>query len=202
MIKGDIFPSTWINDKPPLYVDSNDGLRKDDKIFTIEERKEVYDIPVENMPNSFEYWKDYSYSGVGTYFEGDGSKYDGQIVNGLKNGNGIIFYPNGATYEGGWRDDKFSGMGTFTWPDRSRYVGWHEYGQKNGFGKMFYANGDVYEGYWRYDRRSGKGTMHYINGYKYYGDWVNDVRHGYGVDYYPDGQIYTQGPYQYGNFVG
>jgi len=44
--------------------------------------------------------------------------------------------------------------------------------------------------------------MHFIDGFKYYGDWVNDVRHGYGVDYYPDGQIYTQGPYQYGNFVG
>lgn len=134
------------------------NFAKDD---VIKERKEIYDIPVENLPNSFEsipydnddqdqeYWKDYSYSGVGTYFEGDGSKYDGQIVNGLKNGFGRIFYADGATYEGGWRDDNFSGMGTFTWPDRSSYVGWHEYGQKNGFGKMFYPNGDVYEGYSR-----------------------------------------------------
>jgi hypothetical protein len=180
----------------------------------IKERKEIYDIPVENKPNSFEnipynngnqnqeYWKDYSYSGEGTYFDRDGSKYDGQIVNGLKNGFGRILYPNGGTYEGSWRHGIFSGMGTSTWPDGLKYVGWHDYDQRNGYGKMFYPNGDVYEGYWRYGQKYGKGTMHYIDGYKYYGDWVNDLRHGYGVEYYTDGQIFAQGPYYYGNFVG
>ena len=31
--------------------------------------------------------------------------YDGDFVNGMRNGQGVFYYANGARYEGGWKDN-------------------------------------------------------------------------------------------------
>ena len=60
----------------------------------------------------------------------NGDSYEGDWVNGKRDGKGKMIYANGDAYEGDW---------------------------VNGKGKMIYANGDSYEGDWLNDKRDGKG---------------------------------------------
>ena len=43
----------------------------------------------------------------------DGSKYIGQVVNGLPEGKGTWYGDDGDRYEGEWRNDKFEGKGIY-----------------------------------------------------------------------------------------
>ncbi len=67
----------------------------------------------------------YCAGGLGQYAYGDGSRYEGEFLNGLPHGQGICFYANGDKYTGDWYKHK-----------------------PNGEGKMEYASGDILEGKW------------------------------------------------------
>ena len=41
------------------------------------------------------------------YNNGNRLRYVGQVVNGLPEGKGIVYYPNGERYEGDWRNNKY-----------------------------------------------------------------------------------------------
>ena len=53
----------------------------------------------------------------------DGTKYEGEMIKGAKDGRGVQIYENGARYDGGWKNDK-----------------------NHGFGRLINALGDVYLG--------------------------------------------------------
>lgn len=44
-----------------------------------------------------------------TYANGD--RYEGEMINGVREGKGIYFYHNGDKYEGWWQGNKKNGMG-------------------------------------------------------------------------------------------
>ncbi len=73
-------------------------------------------------------------SGLGKYTYGNGSRYEGEFLNGLPHGQGICFYANGDKYTGEW----------------FRH-------QPNGTGKMEYNNGDILDGTW-YNGQFRKGN--------------------------------------------
>ena len=67
----------------------------------------------------------------------------GEIINGLKNGKGILYYNKNndkerKIYEEDWKNDKKEGKGIIYWND-----------------------GDRYEGDWKNDKREGKGIMYW-----------------------------------------
>ena len=78
-------------------------------------------------------------------------KYVGQIVNGLIEGKGTMFWDDGDRYEGDWKNGKMEGKGIY-----------------------YCNNGDRYEGDWKNDLKEGKGIMFYTNGNKVEGIWKND----------------------------
>jgi hypothetical protein len=41
----------------------------------------------------------------------DGGKYEGELIDGIKNGKGTYYAFNGDKYEGEWKDDKADGNG-------------------------------------------------------------------------------------------
>lgn len=84
--------------------------------------------------------------------------YEGQWVDGLREGEGTQYYKLGETYNGEWEADV-----------------------KHGAGRMEYRSGDVYEGEWRDDHRHGVGTMFYAKGDVFVGSWMNDVKEGIGA---------------------
>ncbi len=68
---------------------------------------------------------EYCASGIGQYTYANGSRYEGEFLNGLPHGQGICFYANGDKYSGDWYQHK-----------------------PNGTGKMEYQSGDILDGKW------------------------------------------------------
>ena len=50
-------------------------------------------------------------------------KYVGQVVNGLKEGKGIMYFNDGHYYEGDWKNDKEEGKGIEYYEEYERYEG-------------------------------------------------------------------------------
>jgi hypothetical protein len=72
----------------------------------------------------------------------DGSKYVGEVFNGLLHGQGTLTFPSGEKYVGEWKDGKKHGQGTFTYPDGRKYVGeWKDNNQWSG--TMYNADGSI-----------------------------------------------------------
>ncbi|RLN27465.1 hypothetical protein BBJ28_00019367 [Nothophytophthora sp. Chile5] len=68
-------------------------------------------------------------SGLSTAPSREKNWYEGEFRDGLRDGNGVFFYANGARYEGEWRANV-----------------------KDGYGLFFYENGRVFVGLFRQDR--------------------------------------------------
>lgn len=43
--------------------------------------------------------------------------YEGDLVNGKKHGNGILYSRDGSRYEGTWKDNKPNGIGVYVYSD-------------------------------------------------------------------------------------
>ena len=73
----------------------------------------------------------------------DGSRYVGQVVNGLREGKGIYYYHNGDRYEGDFRNDKREGKGIYYYHNGDREMG--DYYNDKPIGKhvMLTKNGEV-----------------------------------------------------------
>lgn len=127
------------------------------------------------------------FHGFGTYISSRGDRYEGNWVDGRKNGQGTQEWASGDKYIGTWSDNRPYGKGEYTYANGERYVGDFVRGKRNGIGEQTYANGNVYDGHWRGDRRAGKGVMKYANGVVFEGTWKNSLRHGRGVLTYPNG---------------
>jgi len=51
------------------------------------------------------------------------AQYDGEWVDDVKEGYGVLTYVNGERYEGYWKADKAHGKGTLTYSTGDRYIG-------------------------------------------------------------------------------
>jgi hypothetical protein len=122
------------------------------------------------------------------------SVYEGNFLNGEKNGKGTQVFSSGARFEGNFLNDKKSGKGTYTFEDGSKYIGDFLDGKLNGNGILYYANGlKEYEGYWLNGYYNGKGKSYdKDNGrLNYDGDWLNGKAHGKGTLIKSDGTTLT-----------
>lgn len=110
--------------------------------------------------------------GYGVFVNPTFEKYEGEFVNGSKNGQGSQYYPDGKLkYKGNFQNDVRSGLGTY-----------------------FYRNGDRYVGLFQENNPNGKGTYYFSDGDRFVGSFRNGKRHGYGILYSADG---TQEPGHY-----
>ena len=71
-----------------------------------------------------------------TYLNND--YYRGPLKNGLPNGKGIRYYPNGnIRYEGDFVVGKAKGQGKYTWENGNYYIGQWLNDKKHGKGKKY-----------------------------------------------------------------
>ena len=112
-----------------------------------------------------------------------------------------IYFSNGSIYIGQWKNGLKEGYGVLAWPDGSRYEGSFLNDKANGVGKLTHAEGDIYEGHWSDDKANGQGTYLYADGRIYKGNWSNDKQHGRGIEIWPDGVKY-QGEFSEGKKHG
>ncbi len=123
----------------------------------------------------------------------DGSVYEGEIVNAMRNGKGKITYKNGDTYEGTFIEDKMNGTFTVHYANGDSYIGPIVNNVRDGYGTISYKvkNGyDIYEGFFSGDKKNGKGIMTYADGNIYDGEFENDLKSGNGVLTYAEGDVF------------
>ena len=99
----------------------------------------------------------------GTFLWNNGSKYQGQFLNGVFHGKGVYSWANNKTYNGNWANGKMNGKGKFSYPDGSYYEGEFINGKKCGFGLYKWENDKYYEGKWKNDKQNGFGIYHEKN---------------------------------------
>ena len=69
--------------------------------------------------------------------------WDGEIENGVPNGQGTSHVPSGATFVGTYKDGKRH-EGTFTWADGDKYIGNYK-DNKRWNGTRYYKEGNIIE---------------------------------------------------------
>lgn len=80
-------------------------------------------------------------------------------------------YDNESVYTGYVRnkDDLREGPGIITWPDNTRYEGEWRNDKAEGKGRLYHADGDVYTGDWKQDKTDGMGVYVHADGTRYEG---------------------------------
>lgn len=115
-----------------------------------------------------------------------GSTYVGQVnADDKPHGKGKKTWPDSCVYDGDWVNGVREGKGTLeehgegicTWPDgrKGKYEGGWEEGKEHGIGTMSYSDGSTYVGEWQRGTRWGKGVQTAGDGTVVYdGIWVCD----------------------------
>ncbi|CAD8155399.1 unnamed protein product [Paramecium octaurelia] len=140
----------------------------------------------------------------------NGSKYEGEKKNGVREGYGIfLFQDNGGVYKGQWHDNKMHGIGTLFYASgKPAYEGqwFHDKFQGKGtlyneepqrlFGEFDYGDFDQVGEYWTQyigqfndDNKEGQGTLYLSNGEKFEGTFLQDLISGFGSYVKANGQV-------------
>ena len=126
----------------------------------------------------------------GIFLSNNGDYYDGEFVNGKREGEGKLIYANGNHYEGTFLGGLPNGRGKLIQTDNDIYEGEWKNGKINGQGIRLHNNGDKYVGNHLNDVRSGKGLYLFVNGDSYNGNWVSGKANGKGILKFRNGDIY------------
>ena len=79
-----------------------------------------------------------------TFYDGIGSKYSGELLNGRPHGKGTYTFANGNIYEGDFVNGQFNGDGKMIFPGYGKFVSKYENGRAVG-GQFFFEDGLEYE---------------------------------------------------------
>jgi hypothetical protein len=137
-----------------------------------------------NFPNGDFYYgplKNGLPDGIGTRYKPDGRiRYQGGFVNGCSQGKGKLIWDNGEYYDGDYVNNKRHGKGKVFYRDgKIKYDGDFANDKFDGYGKYIWENGEYYIGQWSNGLRHGKGAMYLGNGYlNYQGNFINDKYQG------------------------
>ena len=108
-------------------------------------------------------------------------KYNGELVNGKKEGKGIMKYRNGDFYDGYWKNDLREGKGTLIKKKGDKYYGIWKNDKLEENVEIKFSNGDEYYGNLKYEKKFGKGKYIYKDlDIIYIGNWENDKKNGFG----------------------
>lgn len=141
-------------------------------------REFEYEFPATKAKYSGE-WEVGKPHGQGIFYFPDGASYAGFWVKGKMEGKGKIQYKSGDFYEGDWKNDLPDGYGKLV-TGKTVYEGAWARGRKHGHGQIKWPNGDYYDGEWKEDAMEGAGAWVGAE-YRYDGEFVNNIFHGKGT---------------------
>jgi hypothetical protein len=141
----------------------------------------------------------------------EGNVYKGGILNGKRNGEGILLYADTEdVYKGDFEhglphgSGKYIRKGSLDGGADGVFEGLWNHGVlsavKKGKAKIVLENGDVYEGGFNHWKRHGQGKLNQYNGAVYKGQWQAGLRNGRGKQSYPDGYVF-EGQFKDGKSV-
>ena len=125
------------------------------------------------------------------YFKwNNGDVFEGQMLDGKRNGKGRMTWASGQTYDGDWRDDVAVGEGALVFVNGDRYQGQVKDGTPEGRGRKHFANGDSYEGNFVNGIADGEGIHTQKDGSRYTGQFKAGIKSGRGKYAWASGQSY------------
>ncbi|XP_062280837.1 ankyrin repeat and MYND domain-containing protein 1 [Scomber scombrus] len=138
--------------------------------------------------------------GVGVQEWPDGSKYEGEFVNGFKHGRGRYTWKNGEYYEGSFYKDYRHGDGVYCWPTGHRFIGKFYLNRKEGYGRQLFPDGATFQGLYHADQRFGPGVVSYPDGCQDVGLWLGkrllklctSVEEGFSLKSFPEYAAYME----------
>ncbi|TWE10726.1 hypothetical protein FB481_101215 [Pseudomonas sp. AG1028] len=110
----------------------------------------------------------------------DGSRYQGDVVDGLLQGKGRLDYPDGSRYVGHFVDGQRQGAGEWQGANGEHYVGEFAAGRYDGQGTLKKADGSHYSGGFRQGQFEGEGVLEEA-GQTYRGQFRAGRFHGFGI---------------------
>lgn len=120
----------------------------------------------------------------------NGSKYEGETVDGKPVGQGKLRFMNGVEYTGTFAEGKFHGKGLQKMMNNNVYEGHFLFGKMTGRGSYTQANGTIYNGEFLDGKKHGKGILTEKKGTLYKGKFLHDSKNGYGEQFFNDGDSY------------
>jgi len=125
--------------------------------------------------------------------EDSDATYEGEWLNGKKDGYGRQLWKCGDTYNGQWKNNCQSGWGKNTWADGSFFIGQYCNDLKHGIGEYVWEDGTMYIGEWKDNLIHGIGRYRWPDGRQYTGEWRLGLMQGYGVFEYLGQKRYEGG---------
>jgi hypothetical protein len=116
--------------------------------------------------------------------------YEGEWINGKRDGYGRLRWNDGSLYTGYFLNDKACGFGKLLHADGDIYLGYWDDDRAHGMGKYFNNRGASYEGFWALDKQNGYGNETWPKGSNFEGEYVDGAKHGFGVLLLEDNACY------------
>lgn len=119
-----------------------------------------------------------SETGTGVEVFANGDRYEGDMVDGVRDGVGVYTWANAleGTYAGEFVDGAIAGLGVKRWADGAAYYGSRSREAREGYGVFAYADGGGYEGEWAMGAPDGHGVVWTPEGtVKSQGVWAANV---------------------------
>jgi hypothetical protein len=130
----------------------------------------------------------------------DGAIYEGDMLNGVIEGQGRMLWNSGDRYEGSFKNGLAHGQGRFEGVDGTWYEGAYSEGAITGVGTMYYSEEQQYTGEMKFARMHGKGVLKSY-GTLYDGEFLENKFHGEGKYMDDQGNTYT-GEFEGNKFHG
>ena len=140
----------------------------------------------------------------GKRWNGIGYDIDGFKQFEIKNGNGFVKeynYEGNIIYEGQYINGVRNGKGKeYNYKGGIRYIGEYLNGKREGRGKEYYLNGNLEnEGEYKNGLRNGKCIEYNLEGkLEFEGEYLNGNRNGKGKEYSDNGELKFEGEYYFG----
>jgi hypothetical protein len=140
-----------------------------------------------------------AFNGRGVCYFPSGNRFQGEFVDGMRQGVGTFTYADGSYCEGVYSNNQLNGRAVCKFSDGNNFTGMFLNGVRQGLGIFTYANGISCQGEFRDDLLNGRGICAYPSGNRYEGEFQNGRKNGNGIFIYANGAR-VQGTWRNGKF--
>ncbi|MGN0706440.1 MAG: hypothetical protein ACI4JC_00355 [Faecalibacterium sp.] len=142
------------------------------------------------------------YEGEGVLYQ-DGQKlYEGTFAGGLYSGSGKLYENDLLVYDGSFSEGLYDGSGTLFQDGQCIYEGGFLSGERSGIGTAYRSGELLYEGEFARDQYNGTGTAYRSGALYYKGGFRDGLFDGEGTEYYSDGSVRYRGGFSEGLYCG
>ncbi|MFJ7661910.1 AAA family ATPase [Lysinibacillus sp. NPDC097162] len=137
------------------------------------------------------------YDGKGTIFDQEGELlFEGEFVNHMKQGNGIMYLKGQIIYQGEFIQNKKQGHGILYKDGKIYYDGHFRNDLMDGYGVLYYEE-DVIAPF-----KDLREQYPHLNRPQFEGDFVHGMKKGKGIQYYPSGFLQYEGDFMWNHMQG